>query len=155
MAKFIAMHKTEPGYDSVESVQEFIDSADKPEDWRIVEIPEFGYSQVVTVKYLMDMRESAYVSGKNYEKNKIKSEMPEVFEQLNIYIGHDEGGCSDVGSIGLQGYVLISKQDLQKLQEDNLRLRNILVEAKSDYCHPNFTDRHGMCKRIKSVLEEL
>ena len=39
----------------------------------------------------------------------------ETFNAVNVYVGHDEGGCSDVGVLQLKGFQVVSTKDLQEL----------------------------------------
>lgn len=41
----------------------------------------------------------------------------EQHNQLQIYVGHEEGGCTDVATIKLDGYTLVSTADLRKLEQ--------------------------------------
>lgn len=40
----------------------------------------------------------------------------EQHNQLQVYVGHEEGGCTDVATIKLDGYTLVSTAELRQLE---------------------------------------
>jgi len=51
-----------------------------------------------------------------------------IHKALNLYVGHEEGGCTDVGEISLNGFSLISDKSLVGLQNSHMRLESVMPE---------------------------
>lgn len=55
----------------------------------------------------------------------------EKHKTINFYVGLDEGGCVDAGRLKLDGFVLLSNQDLHKLESENQELKMTLNMVKA------------------------
>lgn len=55
----------------------------------------------------------------------------EKHKSINFYVGLDEGGCVDAGRLKLDGFVLLSNEDLQKLESENQELKIMLNMVKA------------------------
>lgn len=55
----------------------------------------------------------------------------EKHKTINFYVGFDDGGCVDAGRLKLDGFVLLSNQDLQKIESENQELKTILNMVKA------------------------
>lgn len=62
----------------------------------------------------------------------------EQHNQLQVYVGHEEGGCVDVATIKLDGYTLVSTAELEALK---LRVKEEAYEAYWDASDSNRADR--------------
>lgn len=52
-------------------------------------------------------------------------------KQIQLYVGLDEGGCVDVGTIHLAGFTLVADSKLAEMQAQNTVLRNSLQRLNS------------------------
>jgi len=55
----------------------------------------------------------------------------EKHKSINFYVGLDEGGCVDAGRLKLDGFVLLSNEDLQKIESENQELKIMLNMVKA------------------------
>ena len=55
----------------------------------------------------------------------------EKHKAINLYVGLDEGGCVDAGRLKLDGFVLLSNQDLHNLESENQELKIMLNMVKA------------------------
>jgi len=51
-----------------------------------------------------------------------------IHKSLNLYVGHEEGGCSDVAEISLNGFSLLSDDSFVKLHNSHMRLESVLPQ---------------------------